>query len=137
MGQKGSRKGRRREFERALANELGKPSACPVWERGEYRFEFAHTYEGCAFFWKGRRLYVTSCEALYLYQRLVLGMKASASTSPLTLYGLRRKFGGAFLQEYLPLQTRMRREGRRSDLAREADGSYYRRLFDKYRKGEE
>jgi hypothetical protein len=44
---------------------------------------------------------------------------------------MRKKFGNDFLQECLPTQTQMRRKGRKSDLAREADGSYYRHLFNK------
>jgi hypothetical protein len=136
MGKRGSKKGRYGEFERMLSNELLGPSACPVWEQGDYHFEFAHTYQGCVFLWKAQPLYVTSCEALHLYQRLVLGRKPSACTSPLMLYGMRKKFGSAFLQEYLPIRTAMRRMGRKSDLEREVDGLYYKRLFDKYRKGE-
>jgi hypothetical protein len=136
MGRKGSKKGKQREFERLLSNELLKASACPVWERADYRFRFAHSWEDCEFLWKGRRLYVTSCGALHLYQRLVLGRKLSACTSRLALYGMREKFGATFLQEYLPVQVQMRRKGRQSDLAREVDGSYYKHLFDKYHKGD-
>jgi hypothetical protein len=135
MGQKGSRKGKQREFESMLSGELLKPSPCPAWEQEGYRFRFAHVWEECEFLWKGKRLYVTSCEALHLYQRLVLGRKLSACTSRLALYGMRKKFGPAFLQEYLPVHIQMRRKGRQSDLSREADGSYYKHLFEKYRKG--
>jgi hypothetical protein len=52
------------------------------------------------------------------------------------LYGMRKRFGSAFLQEYLPLQVQMRRTGKMSDLAREVDGSYHKHLLNKYRKGE-
>jgi hypothetical protein len=135
MGQKGSRKGWHQEFQRMLANELLKASARSLWEQGDYCFKFAGSWWDCKFTWKGRNLYVTSCEALHLYQRLILSRKLSACTSRLTLYGMRKKFGDAFLQEYLPTQTQMRREGRKSDLAREVDGSYYSRLFNRY-KGE-
>jgi hypothetical protein len=135
MGKKGSKKGKQRGFEGMLSNELLKESASPLWERGEYRFRFAHSWEGCAFLWKGKKLYITSCGALHLYQRLILGRKVSACTSPLALYGMRKKFGDTFLQEYLPVHTQMARKGRKSDSAREADGSYYKHLFDKYRRG--
>jgi hypothetical protein len=134
MGQRGTKKGRRREFEHMLSNELLKPSASPVWERKGYSFRFAHTWEDCRFLWKGRRLYVTSCEAFHLYQRLIRHKKLSACTSRLTLYSMRKKFGSAFLQEYLPTRAQMRRKGRQSDLAREADGSYYDAVFGKRRK---
>jgi hypothetical protein len=130
-----SRKGGRREFERILSNELLKASACPVWEQAEYRFTFGHLWKDCLFLWKGKRIYVTSCEALHLYQRLVLGKRPSACTSRLALYGMRKRFGTAFLEAYLPVQTQMRRKGRKSDFVRELDGSYYKHLFDKYRKG--
>jgi hypothetical protein len=130
----GNKKGKYREFERMLSNELLKASACPVWERADYRFTFACSWENCEFLWQGVRLYVTSSEALHLYQRLVLGRKMSACTSRFALYGMRRKFGSAFLQEYLPTQTQMRREGRKSDLARELDGTYYKQELTKRRK---
>jgi hypothetical protein len=136
MGQKGSKKGKQREYERMLSNELLKVSACPVWEYGDYRFRFAHSWEDCRFLWKGRKCYVTSCGALHLYQRLVLGRKMSACTSPLALYGMRKRIDKDFLQEYLPTHIQMRRNGRKNDLEREVDGSYYKHLFDKYQKGD-
>jgi hypothetical protein len=135
MGQKGSRKGKQCEFERLLSNELLKENARLLWEHDGYRFRFAHSWEGCEFRWTGKRLYVTSCEALHLYQRLVLGRKKTACTSRHALYGMRKKFGDAFLQEVLPVQAQMWRTGRKSDLEREVDGSYYKYLFDKYQKG--
>jgi hypothetical protein len=136
MGQKGVKKGGRHGFEQMLSSELLKPLSCPVWEREGYCFNFAHTWGDCGFRWEGKRIYITSCEALHLYQRLVLGRKPPACTSPHALYGMRKRFGSTFLQEYLPAHTQMRRKGRESDLSREADGSYYKRLFDKYRKGD-
>jgi hypothetical protein len=118
-----------------LSRELLDESACLVWERAGYRFKFGHLWENCVFVWKQERIYITSCEALHLYQRLVLGKKRSACTSRLALYGMRKRLGKEFLQEYLPTCTQMRRTGRMSDLARELDGSYYKRLFDKQEKG--
>jgi hypothetical protein len=136
MKQVGSKKGKQHTFEHMLSRELAEEPAFLVWERPGYRFTFAHVWEDCVFLWGKRKLYVTSCEALHLYQRLVLGRKLSACTSRLALYSMRRKFGAGFLQEYLPVQTQMRRTGRKSDLEREVDGSYYRHLFDTYRKGD-
>jgi hypothetical protein len=136
MGQRGSKKGKQRKFERMLFNDLLKASVSPVWEQADYCFRFAHSWEDCGFLWKGKRLYVTSCEALHLYERLVLGKRVSVCTSPLALYGMRRKFGAAFLQEYLPTYIQMRRKGRKSDMVREVDGSYYKHVFEKYRKGD-
>jgi hypothetical protein len=136
MGQKGSKKGKRREFERMLSNALLETPASPVWERAGYRFTFGYLWENCTFFWKENRIYITSCEALHLYQRLVLGKKLSACTSRLALYGMRKRLGRDFLQEYLPTHVLMKRTGRKSGLARELDGSYYKHLFDKYQKGD-
>jgi hypothetical protein len=136
MGQKGSVKGRRRAFERLLAGELSGASGGVVWNRAEYSFKFAHEWEDCRFARGGRRLYITSCEALHLYQRLILGKKQTACTSRSALRGMRRRFGEGFLLEYLPVQKRSPCGGRKSDFEREVDGSFYKRVFDKYQKGE-
>lgn len=135
MGQKGSKKGKQLKFEALLAFELTKPASCRQWEQGEYSFQFAGVWEDCLFLWREKRLYVTSCEALHLYERFVLGREPCGTTSPLAMGVMRKKFGAAFLQEYAPLQVRAKRKGRKSDLERELDGSYYKRLFEKQNKG--
>jgi hypothetical protein len=106
-----------------------------VWKRAGYIFKFAHEWEDCEFLWGGQRVYITSCEALHLYQRLVLGKKQSACVGRNALRRMRGRLGKGFLQEYLP-HTQTRHWGRKSDLEREVDGSYYRYVFDKYHKGE-
>jgi hypothetical protein len=96
-----------------------------LWEKGDYEFRFSPAYESCVFLWKGERLYMTACEALYLYERLILGKARCACTSPQAAGTIRERLGNDFLQEYLPVRTQAWHEGRRSDLEREADGSYY------------
>jgi hypothetical protein len=108
-----------------------------LWERWGYSFRFAPEYEDCVFSWSGTPLYLTAREALFLYQRLVLGRDAAACTGGrFVLYNMREKFGGGFLQEDMPLQAHMRRSGRKSDLEREADGSYYKNILAKSREGD-
>jgi hypothetical protein len=68
------------------------------WKKDGYRFLF----EKEEYYWKGKQICVTDCEALYLYERLVLERSQNCTTSPYALYQLRAKFGNAFLSEVIP-----------------------------------
>jgi hypothetical protein len=68
------------------------------WSNGEYTFRF----DTLDFWWKGRRLDITSSRAAHLYYRLVLGRKDGVSPMPGTVSVLRKRYGDGFLEEFLP-----------------------------------
>jgi hypothetical protein len=75
----------------ALLNLCSKHSTS--WHSGSYHFDFyTGTYQ-----WGDKKLHVTSCEALYLYRRIILD--ESSSQERYYLRNMRKKFGGEFLQE--------------------------------------
>jgi hypothetical protein len=85
-----------RELEKAIQKE-GNAS----WVAGDYSFRFSRYKEWCRYTWKGRALHITPREALYLYQRLVLGLKPGQTRNPEVIGTLRGKFGLKFLQDVL------------------------------------
>jgi hypothetical protein len=106
---------------RSLVKENGTAS----WVQGEYKFLFpdgAHRFEEetgkvsvtgngnfGSYFWRGREIYVTYAETLHLYERLVLGKSGRQCTTNGLLRNLRKRFGDAFLAEYVPLMKQMKR----------------------------
>jgi hypothetical protein len=104
---------------RSFVKENGKAS----WVQGEYRFLFPdgvrrtdnNTGNGNfgSYFWRGREIYVTYAEALYLYERLILGKSGRQCTTNGMLRNLRKRLGDAFLAEHLPAMKQMRRKNRR------------------------
>jgi hypothetical protein len=98
------------------------------WVQGEYRFLF----EKEDYFWKGERIRVTDCEALYLYERLVLGLSQSSITSSNMLYQLRYKHGKTFLAEVIPYDKG--KAHRVPDVVWEAEGGLVEQVKTKLRK---
>jgi hypothetical protein len=111
---------------RSLVRENGSSS----WAQGKYRFLFpdgerrieddtgkiivAGNGDFGSYFWKGREIYVTYAEALHLYERLALGKSGRQCTTNGLLRNLRKRFGDAFLAEYLPLMKQMKRKNWRT-----------------------
>jgi hypothetical protein len=86
----------RQELEKAM-RENGRTS----WEQGDYTFRFSYEEEGGVYTWKGEKLHITYREALYLYQRLVMGLRRKRTYSPTALQTLRNRYGLRFLVEVL------------------------------------
>jgi hypothetical protein len=113
LGKRGRSTGRA-SFERlcSLVKENGNAS----WVQGEYEFLFpAGNGSFGRYLWRGREIYVTYAEALYLYERLALEKSGRQCATNGLLRNLRKRLGGAFLAEYLLPMEQMKREKRRRE----------------------
>jgi hypothetical protein len=92
---------RREAFERILQEYLEKDGRTAYIKWG-YRFDFLNG----SYAWDGGELHVTPKEAVFLYERTVLGLRGRRGkhrhTAGSTLYDMRRKFGRRFLHEVFP-----------------------------------
>jgi hypothetical protein len=79
-----------------------------AYQKWGYRFDFLNGL----YTWDGEELRVTPKEAVFLYERLVLGLQGRRGrhrfTAGSTLYDMRRKFGRRFLHEAFPNEARVK-----------------------------
>jgi hypothetical protein len=124
-----------------LLNDLlptGKPSWSESYEReGEYHTYQFNFYEK-EYYWNGKEIFLTAVEEWILYRWLVMGKKGGCAA---VLFRVRKKVGADFLIEpqygvFTHGQVKNRPKGRKSDLQKELEGTYYSRLFEKRQKGE-
>jgi hypothetical protein len=83
-------------FQKEL-EECVRKNGCAYYEMGDYSFRFGCGKDDSEYKWKGRRLRITPCEALYLYQRLVMGLPACMTRNPNAISKMRHRYGDSFL----------------------------------------
>jgi hypothetical protein len=94
---------RRAAFERILQDYLEK-GGCMAYAEWGYRFDFLNG----SYTWDGEELRVTPRDAVFLYERLILGLRGKRGLHRYTvgsvLFDMRKRFGRQFLQE--PFQNK-------------------------------
>jgi hypothetical protein len=107
--------------------QTGKPSWSEVYTQGAmvhtYRFLFCRK----EYYWNGKEVYLTAIEQWVLYCWLVMGKKDGCAA---VLFRVRKKVGADFLIEpqygvFTHKQIKNRPKGRKSDLQKELEGTYY------------
>jgi hypothetical protein len=92
---------RREAFERILHEYMGKHGRME-YEKWGYYFDFVNG----RYTWNGEELRITPKEAVFLYERVILGLRGKHGRQRYavgsTLYDMREKFGRGFLHEVFP-----------------------------------